>query len=83
MFVSSREFSIVGEHRAIHWDYRLKLHIVQQVESRARKLGRLLRGVQSFPNGDMRLKSSQYIEWGQLLFNTVCATRSFCFCKFL
>ncbi|KAG1879448.1 N-acetylglucosaminyl transferase component-domain-containing protein [Suillus tomentosus] len=52
VFVYSREFSIT----------------VQQIESRARKLRRLLRGVQPVPNGDMRLKSSQYIEFYNTLW---------------
>ncbi|KAG0706429.1 N-acetylglucosaminyl transferase component-domain-containing protein [Suillus ampliporus] len=52
VFVSSREFSIV----------------VQQIESRARKLRRLLRGVQPVANGDVRLKSSQYIEFYNTLW---------------
>ncbi|KAG1804223.1 N-acetylglucosaminyl transferase component-domain-containing protein [Suillus subaureus] len=52
VFVYSREFSIV----------------VQQIESRVRKLRRLLRGVQPVPNGDVRLKSSQYIEFYNTLW---------------
>ncbi|KAG1778662.1 N-acetylglucosaminyl transferase component-domain-containing protein [Suillus placidus] len=52
VFVYSREFSIV----------------VQQIESRARKLRRLLRGVQPVSNGDVRLKSSQYIEFYNTLW---------------
>ncbi|KAG2360739.1 N-acetylglucosaminyl transferase component-domain-containing protein [Suillus spraguei] len=52
VFVYSREFSIV----------------VQQIESRARKLRRLLRGVQPVPNEDVRLKSSQYIEFYNALW---------------
>ncbi|KAG2747488.1 Gpi1-domain-containing protein, partial [Suillus brevipes Sb2] len=52
VFVHSREFSIV----------------VQQIESRTRKLRRLLRGVQPVPNGDVRLKSSQYIEFYNTLW---------------
>ncbi|KAG1754179.1 N-acetylglucosaminyl transferase component-domain-containing protein [Suillus lakei] len=52
VFVHSREFSVV----------------VQQIESRARKLRRLLRGVQPVPNGDARLKSSQYIEFYNTLW---------------
>ncbi|KAJ8585225.1 Gpi1-domain-containing protein, partial [Rhizopogon salebrosus TDB-379] len=52
VFASLRELSVV----------------VQQVESRARKLRRLLRGVQSVPNGDVRLKSSQYIEFYSTLW---------------
>jgi phosphatidylinositol glycan class Q protein len=52
VFVYSREFSIV----------------VRQIESKARKLRRLLRGVQPVPNGDVRLKSSQYIEFYNTLW---------------
>ncbi|KAG2149248.1 N-acetylglucosaminyl transferase component-domain-containing protein [Suillus clintonianus] len=52
VFIYSREFSI----------------IVQQIEFRARKLRRLLRGVQAVPNGDVGLKSSQYIEFYNTLW---------------
>ncbi|KAG1749164.1 N-acetylglucosaminyl transferase component-domain-containing protein [Suillus paluster] len=53
VFVSSREFSIV----------------VQQIESRARKLCRLLRGVQPVPNGDAELKSSQFYNTLWIILN--------------
>ncbi|KAG1883102.1 N-acetylglucosaminyl transferase component-domain-containing protein [Suillus subluteus] len=52
VFVYSRESSIV----------------VQQIESRVRKLRRLLRGVQPVPDGDVRLRSSQYIEFYNTLW---------------
>ncbi|OJA11603.1 hypothetical protein AZE42_01964 [Rhizopogon vesiculosus] len=42
--------------------------VVQQTESRARKLRHLLRSMHSVPNGDVRLKSSQYIEFYSTLW---------------
>ncbi|KAG2348626.1 Gpi1-domain-containing protein [Suillus weaverae] len=68
VFVYSREFSIVGKYRVMYWDLTSSLHTVQQIESRARKLSRLLRGVQPVSNGDVRLKSSQYIEFYNTLW---------------